>query len=255
MRLVLAALFLAACSNDTFVSPDAAIDSGSADAASDALACTPQAHSCGTNAVCANFDDGTTGGFTAYVVGAASETVSPAFFVSCPNGLETKLDTIDGGAGYFFGGVVGSIDVPSATDVTAKLVTEVVLPSQPAGDFLFFISIAANQNTATSVSLAFTSGAWQLRAGGNSSSIDPLTGDWNPVTLKVHFTAGGTGSNGSAELDYLDSQKAPQQKTVSVQTLSVANITSVQTTFGVGTIAGTSAPTLATYDDAVFSLN
>ena len=255
MRLIFAALVLAGCSNDTFVSPDAGTDSGAVEAGSDAQACTPHAQGCASNAVCASFDDGTTGGFTAYVVGAASETVSPTLYVSCPNGLATRLDTIDAGPTDFFGGVVGSLSVPSTSDVTAKLTTEVVLPSNPAGGFLFFFSIAANQNTATSVSLAFISGTWQLRAGGNSASLDPLTGDWNPVTLKVHFTAGSSGTDGSAEIDYLDSSKSPQQKNVSIQTLNVASITSVQTTFGVGTLGGTTAPTLATYDDAVFSLN
>jgi len=253
MRLVLAALFLAACSTDTFVSPDAATESGTADAGPDAPACTPQLHACGANALCANFDDGTTGGFTGYTVGAASATVSPALFVSCPNGLATRLDTIDAGATDFFGGVVGSLTVGTPQDVNAKLAVQVVLPPKPPGEVLVFMSIAANQNASTSVSLSYISGEWQLRAGSTSTSLDPLTGSWNPITLKVHFTA-GTGNNGSAELDFVNSSNQPDTKNIGLQPLSVQSISSVNATFGVGTLTATTDPTLVTYDDAVFSL-
>ena len=253
MKLVFATLLLAACSSDTFVAPDASTDAA-IDRGDEAPVCQHSTQACPANALCADFDDGSTGGFTKYVVGAAGAAVSPDVFVSCPNGLATTLDAIDAGATDVFGGVVGSVSLTSSVDVHGSLSVQVVLPPKPAGEFLFFLSIGANHDSATGVGLAYLNGEWQLRGGNNSTSVDPLTGAWNPITLKVHFTSGGTGTNGSAELDYLDSSSQTQVKNLSLPPLALAGVTSLDGTFGIGTLTSTSGPMLVTYDDATLSL-
>ena len=257
MKLVFATLVLAACSSDTFVAPDAATDvateAGPIDGGDEAPVCQHSTQTCPSNAVCADFDNGTTGGFVKYVVGAASADVSPDLYNSCPNGLATTLDAIDAGATDVFGGVVGSVSLNSSVDVHGTLSVQVVLPAKPTGGYLFFFSIGANHDPATGVGLVYVNGEWQLRMGNNSTSLDPLTGAWNPITLKVHFTSGGTGTNGSAELDFLDSSSQQQNKTLSLQPLAIAGVTSLDGTFGVGTLSST-GPLLVTYDDATLSL-
>jgi hypothetical protein len=207
MRTWVGALVIVGCQADTFVTPDASVDAA-ADVANDSsvtdtsppLDSQPGDAGCvgpmfcskvlGSPIFCVDFDgisnismgwDGAptvTGGFTV--------DFGYDMYISCPHSVMMTVSPSKPGTAW--------LQKSIALTNTGRLVVDVDvrLPSNPSGnDFTLFEVRTGPNGTPPSTGLLFTSGSWQVRAGGALGALTMPSTDWVHCSLDTTVSATG----------------------------------------------------------------